>query len=1045
MKPFVNLALLVLSLHLFQMTPGLKSGVGVVLWQIPVEAKRNPSTLADRQSALKQLEESVRVSLSEGQVLQAARNLTRMGDLQRLLNDPQASRASHLQALDLLRQSPDPQVEVDNLNGSAAAYLSLQQKDLAQAALEKAQSLSKQAQYPLGEAQSLLTLSDLQNSVHHATAVVTAQAALALWQSAGDKEGLARTYTQLGTCYMAQNLLSEATQNFAQALELWRALGHGAQEAEALIMLGFVEFRKGEWQASVDYYTQAYGLVDETAEPGMMGKIAAGLGATFNENGLPEMGVAQYKRALDLYRKTGQMEAINYATAGLGKSYYLSGDLAQASSYLQQALDAIDKDLVPAALIREFLGKVYIARSEYALAMENLQPALAAYEKAGNPKEAARVRALMGQVYDRQGQVGRARTYYSDALEDFTRLEDRVNQSAVLYALGQFEFKQRNYEQASSYLQQSIDVTENMRRVSTVSELTTAFSATVQGRYEAFVECLMKLHERQPTREFAVKAFETSELSRARVLSELLLAMQTSLVPGIDPKLALREKSLRQTLRIKENDKIKLLGANDREELKALEAETARLESEYKEVSETIRSRYSSYGEISKPTAWDLQHIQTSILPDDDAVLLEYSLGDENSYAWTVTRQGFESYRLASKKEIEDAVRRVYALLAKSDAAETELAQATAQLSELVLTPVAASLNKHRIIVVADGALNYIPFQALHAPAKDGDPLVTNYEVINVPSASILGQLRLEKSRRPSPAKLLAAFGDPVFPSDYAQRAGSNPSVLLAADKPEPGAPWESNARDVEIAGDSFDPSTVQRLLYTKLELANLQEIAGSKSLVVTGFDASRQTLEHTDLSKFAILHLATHGFLDPRRPEHSGFVLSMVDPEGHAQNGFMTMQDVYRLHAPLDLVVLSSCRSGLGKDVRGEGLIGLTRGFMYAGASSVVASLWRVDDEATSELMKHFYANMLQKNMTPSAALREAQNALRKDPHWQSPHYWAGFTLQGEFKEPIRAAATSGASTTVQTIVGAGLMAALLAGIAWGYWRRRGVRLPIR
>jgi CHAT domain-containing protein len=148
-------------------------------------------------------------------------------------------------------------------------------------------------------------------------------------------------------------------------------------------------------------------------------------------------------------------------------------------------------------------------------------------------------------------------------------------------------------------------------------------------------------------------------------------------------------------------------------------------------------------------------------------------------------------------------------------------------------------------------------------------------------------------------------------------------------------------------------------------------------------------------------------------------------------------MQDVYNLRVPVSLVVLSACRTGLGEDVSGEGLIGLTRGFMHAGASSVVASLWKVDDEATAELMKYFYTNMLKKGMRPAAALRDAQNTLRQNPQWQSPHFWAGFTLQGEFKEPIKLPPPSAAPPAVQSAVGAGLLLTLLAGIGWGISRR--------
>ena len=257
---------------------------------------------------------------------------------------------------------------------------------------------------------------------------------------------------------------------------------------------------------------------------------------------------------------------------------------------------------------------------------------------------------------------------------------------------------------------------------------------------------------------------------------------------------------------------------------------------------------------------------------------------------------------------------------------------------------------------------------------------------------------------------------------------------------PKPGETesWQRALRDVEIHADTIDPSDIQPLPYSKFELKDLSELGGSGSVVARGFDASRQTLETMDLSKYAILHFATHGLLDPKRPELSGFFLSMVDASGHPQNGFITIDDVYRLQAPVDLVVLSACRTALGKDVRGEGLIGLTRGFMYAGASSVVASLWKVDDEATAKLMKYFYTNMLQRGMRPAEALRSAQNTLRQDPNWQSPHFWAGFTLQGEFKQQISLPEPQGAPPVVQKAVGGGLLLALFAAIGWGYWRRR-------
>jgi CHAT domain-containing protein len=164
-------------------------------------------------------------------------------------------------------------------------------------------------------------------------------------------------------------------------------------------------------------------------------------------------------------------------------------------------------------------------------------------------------------------------------------------------------------------------------------------------------------------------------------------------------------------------------------------------------------------------------------------------------------------------------------------------------------------------------------------------------------------------------------------------------------------------------------------------------------------FKASRMTALSPELSQYRIVHFATHGVLDDKYPDLSGIVLSLVDEQGQRQDGFLRLHDIYNLNLPCDLVVLSACQTGLGKEVKGEGLIGLTRGFMYAGAARVVASLWKVDDRATSELMKRFYRRMLREGMSPAAALRTAQIEMQGQKQWRSPYYWAGFVLQGEWK----------------------------------------------
>ena len=649
--------------------------------------------------------------------------------------------------------------------------------------------------------------------------------------------------------------------------------------------------------------------------------------------------------------------------------------------------------------------------------------------------------ALIGQAYLQQGNVEKARRHYQSALASFLRLSDQKNQSATLYALGSLELDQKNLHQAEVYLRRSIDVTEDIWRVSTNRDLTAAFSASVHDRYENYIDCIMR--QRQAKTEVALtsRAFEVSELARGRSLAELLNKGQTNLAAGLTPNLANQEQLLRQKLRVKEDAKVALLASDyDRNELRLLDAELERLKSDFDRVSETIRAHYPSYAQISRPAAWSLSQIQTQVVGDDETLLLEYSLGKEKSYVWAVTRDDIRSYTLPGQEQITAAAQKVYGLLtdATREQNESALAEATRELSQMVLSPVAGNLTKRRLIVVADGALNYIPFQLLTRPGGDNEqePLVANFEVVNAPSASILGQLRVQTALRQAPARILAALGDPVFESNYAQErvAIRNEVAAVSTSKKLLTPPL---VRDIAPKGDLVDPATIQPLFYSRQELANLKSIAGPESLMITGFDATRERLTTLNLNDYAILHIATHGVLDPKRPQNSGLYLSMVDREGKSRNGFVGLQDIYGLVAPVDLVVLSACRTGLGKEVRGEGLIGLTRGFMYAGASSVVASLWRVDDEATAELMKRFYANMLQRGMTPAAALRAAQNSIRQEPQWRSPYFWAAFTLQGEYRQVIKYTPPPPLPRNVRIAIASSLLLLLVVGVRW--YRRSG------
>lgn len=194
--------------------------------------------------------------------------------------------------------------------------------------------------------------------------------------------------------------------------------------------------------------------------------------------------------------------------------------------------------------------------------------------------------------------------------------------------------------------------------------------------------------------------------------------------------------------------------------------------------------------------------------------------------------------------------------------------------------------------------------------------------------------------------------------------------------------------------------TSLSRLLYTRKEAEAVMAVTPpGKGMLALDFEANRRTATSAALAHYRIVNFATHGILDNQHPEFSGLVLSLVDGQGRAQNGFLNLQDIYNLKLPVDLVVLSGCQTALGQQIKGEGLIGLTRGFMYAGATRVVASLWSVSDIGTARLMAQFYRGMEQDNMRPAAALRAAQIKMFRGKQWSSPYYWAAFEIQGDWR----------------------------------------------
>ncbi len=606
----------------------------------------------------------------------------------------------------------------------------------------------------------------------------------------------------------------------------------------------------------------------------------------------------------------------------------------------------------------------------------------------------------LGSTYSASGNQEKAIASFNEALAIYKNLQNRSETAYTFYTIAQVERKYNNLSAALTNIDSAIAIIESQRTKVASQDLRTSYFATVQDYYKLKIDVLMQLHQRQPSKGYNAKALETSDRARARSLLETLTEANINIRKGVEPKLLESERTNQQQLDAIEKRRIDLLNndktpANLESQLANLKTEEASLLTQYRDIQAKIRTTSPEYAALTQPQALTVAQIQQQL--DNDTVLLEYSLGEESSYLWVVTKTTLNSYKLPKQANIESAAKTFRnALTAPSVRYTSSRVSAASQaLSKIILAPAASKLGKKRLVIVSEGALQYIPFAALSLPTKAGSlPLISEYEIVTLPSASTITALRNDKitKRQPAP-KALAIFADPVFSREDERIKQAVPTTPI---------PITQIPIDLQLAAKSIAQTGIKsdRLPQTRTEAEQiLKLIPNNQSSYLVDFAASRNAAINSDLSQYRIVHFATHGILNSINPELSGVVLSLVDDKGVSQNGFLRLHDIYNLNLPADLVVLSACRTGLGASAKGEGLVGLTRGFMYAGSPRVVVSLWSVDDKATAELMTRFYKGILENKLQPAAALRKAQIEMSQLPQWKSPYNWAGFVLQGEWK----------------------------------------------
>jgi CHAT domain-containing protein len=923
-------------------------------------ALRKRLTERDLRSAVRLLADSARQFASSGQLRQAAAAKLEAGDVYFMMSSYPQALAAFRQALTLSEGRDDQRCAA--LSRIARMYANIGRDHDAQQYSDEAAPVCM----AISDKKVLADAIEAQGETRFwlgnmSDAVASFTRARELAAEAEDRDGEGVATLMLSG---AINDPQEANRLAWSALAGFVASGNEYDAARAHWKLAYFAGAEGNFEVARCHCESALPVFQRIADKDNAAITLNILGMVAMQSGDLEESLADYRRARNdfasVHDDIGEFGSIT-AIADILLSQHKYGDLEPLYARKLHLAQSTSNHAYLAGALLDLAG-VYARQDRYAQADENYQRGLAEYRVADNPDGESNALEQRAGLQAEQGRYQQALDMLSEAQALREQLSQIEHVARIQYLQARIYLRLNELEKARSEIEKTIAVIESQRLRIAKFDSRGQYFASVHEYYSLYIQVLMALDKLQPDQKYAQLAFEAAERSKVRSLLDLLENIQQT-VPC-------------DTL----------------------------LESSSKSATTEANQKASGPVELSAAQPLSLGELQAEIR-DADTLLVEFALGEDRSFAWLVDGDNLAAFDIGPAAEIR---RRVWMFrkallpietkaneapadyLQRRAAARSTLLLQSRQLANLLFGPVHLPQRK-RLLIVPDGPLQYLPFAALSMPesGRNGVPLVELHELAMLPSASVLVALRKTAGRRSQPADEVTVFADPVFepPGKPVPTA-----VTISADSPR--------SRDLTRAlRDLRDSQWIPSLPGSRNEALAIRQIVGpAHTRLAMGFDANREAIIDGSIARQRIIHFATHGLMDTRHPETSGLVLSMFNKRGEYQDGYLRLSDIYNLKLSADLVVLSSCESALGKDLGSEGINGLPRAFLYAGAHSVIASLWKVDDEAAVILMKVFYSR-LQRGEDPARALQGAQLDLIKNTRLSDPYYWAAFVLEGEYR----------------------------------------------
>ena len=826
-------------------------------------------------------------------------------------------------------------------------------------------------------------------------------------------------------------------------------IAHTQNQNRALLMISAVHYDQGDFNKAIEILNKSLVIAQNAGN-------FLNVEAIYNELGRNYFSLGQMQRALDYhqmslagkrqYKDTRYNEAISLKN--IGNTYANMGQSARALDYNRQAAEIFSSLGNKDATIRSLIlaGDIYLSLSNYDKAKESFAEALKISEQSNFRRQSAEIYNYLGSVDKKLNSPESALNYFQKAVQIWQELKtqrlesvslnfvadiaantnqlqtaeqssekaleiarivgDRKTESDALYNLARVRRSQNELRTALSLIEDSLKITESLRSALNNQENRTAYFSAVREKYDLYIGLLIELENQPGNEKHGAQAYAVSEKARARNLLDLLAESSTDVSTGINPELKAREQYVQAKISSLQMQLIRAKSAEkpDTQLIARLEKEINRTDDERVQLESEIRRTNPRYAALKYPTTLDLA--QTQKMLDDKTVLFEYQTGATASVLFVVGKNDFQVVRLPNEQKLRESIDVLRRSISQpSRAGLANYLVAGRELYQTLLAPAENALKmKSKIIISADGAINYLPFEVLLTEKTNAGfdklpYLVRNYEISYTPSASVLATLDGAKNvSAAKPQKSFLAFAAP----DYGAKS-TNQGQLAS-----------QNTRSVFGENRTWDLTALPNAAIEADRIAKL--FPAGQSTIFSGAEATEEQVKTNEfLSQYRYLHFAVHGLIDEEQPQFSSLVLTLpktvtensaTDPNSKSkiqnpkseEDGLLQTPEIFNLRLQADLVTLSACETGLGKEMRGEGIVGLTRAFFYAGTQSVLVSLWKVNDASTADLMTQFYEQLRKNNgKNKAAALRQAQLQMISQNRYAHPYYWAPFILQGK------------------------------------------------